>query len=81
MRLRRTIGSDERRALDEGTARPRKADPPPDRSAARLTCRDVLAEARSRLAAKGFDWFEALPNRPGRGSRAVPPEPVGALPV
>lgn len=37
----------------------------------RMTCRDILAEARDRLADRGFSWFEscAVDAPPGRSPR------------
>lgn len=73
MSLQCTAEPQRRRGSVDRPGRPEEKAPRPPRSAIRMTCRDILAEARNRLSALGFSWFEpcagnALPGRLSRGT-------------
>lgn len=71
MSLQCTAEPQRRRGSVDRPGRPEEKAPRPPRSAIRMTCRDILAEARDRLADRGFSWFEscAVDAPPGRSPR------------
>lgn len=72
MNLQRMVNLGRRQGTVERHDRPELDAPPSPRPTIRMTCRDILAETRDRLAARGFHWPRALTRSPRRGTQVDP---------